>query len=59
MCTHFQDLKLENVLLTSPVPGKANAKLADFGLHKCIKARNLLQRQSLPTLLLACSPHLH
>ncbi len=34
-----RDLKLENILLTSPHPSKADAKLADFGLHKCIKVR--------------------
>lgn len=32
-----RDLKLENILLTSPIPARANAKLADFGLHKMIK----------------------
>lgn len=32
-----RDLKLENILLTSPNPATADAKLADFGLHKCIK----------------------
>lgn len=32
-----RDLKLENILLTSPNPARANAKLADFGLHKMIK----------------------
>lgn len=32
-----RDLKLENVLLTSPDPHRASAKLADFGLHKMIK----------------------
>lgn len=34
-----RDLKLENILLTSPVPSHADAKLADFGLHKMIKVR--------------------
>ena len=32
-----RDLKLENILLTSPDPARAHAKLADFGLHKMIK----------------------
>jgi serine/threonine protein kinase len=34
-----RDLKLENILLTSPIPARADAKLADFGLHKMIKVR--------------------
>ena len=36
-----RDLKLENILLTSPYPGRAHAKLADFGLHKMIKVLSL------------------
>lgn len=37
-----RDLKLENILLTSPKPAIADAKLADFGLHKCIKVHRCL-----------------
>lgn len=35
-----RDLKLENILLTSPNPRLADAKLSDFGLCKCIKAHS-------------------
>lgn len=50
-----RDLKLENILLTSPVPRRADAKLADFGLHKMIKASfDCMWTQGPPQLPMPC-----
>ncbi|KAK9811579.1 hypothetical protein WJX72_006439 [[Myrmecia] bisecta] len=46
-----RDLKLDNVLLTNRRPGKADAKLADFGLHRMIK--DLSTRVPMPDVIAA------
>ena len=55
-----RDINPDNIMLTSSIPGKSDAKLVDFGLHKSIPGSILTTQDcTLHGKLRTCFEHMH